>query len=48
MSAKAFVEVTAYWGVDDADSTIKLSLESKRRLRPIEFSVAFSGFGSWT
>ncbi len=20
----------------------------KRRLRPIEFSVAFSGFGSWT
>jgi hypothetical protein len=22
--------------------------ERKRRLRPIEFSVAFSGFGSWT
>ena len=23
-------------------------LKRKRRLRPIEFSVAFSGFGSWT
>ena len=26
----------------------ELSMQSKRRLRPIEFSVAFSGFGSWT
>ncbi len=33
MSAKAFVEVTAYWGADDADSTIKLRLEKWKEIK---------------
>ena len=32
--------------VSDSGATAKDN--RKRRLRPIEFSVAFSGFGSWT
>ena len=31
-----------------AQQLSEIGVIRKRRLRPIEFSVAFSGFGSWT
>ena len=33
MAAKNFVELTAYWGNDDADSTIKLSAKKWNEIR---------------
>lgn len=33
MPVKVFVEITAYWGHDDAESTIKLSLRKWEEIK---------------